>query len=77
MDAVAVTNAAQVYTLFDLADKLGRADALRVGLNGALVASVGPVTSDALKKFGVAVGLEASPPKLGPLITALEGALKS
>ena len=77
VNAVAVTNAAQVYNLFDLADKLGRAETLRAGLNGALVASVGPVTSDALKKFGVTVGLEASPPKLGPLITALEGALKS
>ena len=77
VDAVAVTNAAQVYNLFDLADKLGRAETLRAGLNGALVASVGPVTSDALKKFGVTVGLEANPPKLGPLITALEGALKS
>ena len=77
VDAVAVTNAAQVYNLFGLADKLGRTDALRAGLNGALVASVGPVTSDALKKFGVTVGLEASPPKLGPLMTALEGALKS
>ena len=54
----------------------GRADALRAGLNGTLVASVGPVSSDALKKFGVTVGLEASPPKLGPLISALEDALK-
>ncbi len=77
VDAVAVTNAAQVYNLFYLADKLGRTEALRAGLNGTLVASVGPVSSDALKKFGVAVGLEASPPKLGPLMTALEGALKS
>jgi uroporphyrinogen-III synthase len=77
VDAVAVTNAAQIHNLFDLADQLGRADALRAGLNSALVASIGPVSSDALKKFGVTVGLEASPPKLGPLITALEGALKS
>jgi uroporphyrinogen-III synthase len=77
VDAVAVTNAAQVYNLFDLAHKLGRMDALRTGLNGTLVASVGPVSSDALRKFGVTVGLEASPPKLGPLMTALEGALNS
>jgi len=77
VDAVAVTNAAQIYNLFELAGRLGRADALRAGLNGALIASVGPVTSDALKRFGVTVGLEASPPKLGPLITALESALKS
>jgi len=75
IDAVAFTNAAQVYNLFDLAGKLGRADALRAGLNRTLVASVGPVSSDALRKCGVVVGLESSPPKLGPLMAALDQAL--
>jgi uroporphyrinogen-III synthase len=75
VDAVTVTNAAQVHNLFALAEKLGRADALRAGLNRTLVASVGPVTSDALKKFGVTVGVEARPPKLGPLVAALDAAL--
>jgi uroporphyrinogen-III synthase len=75
IDAVIVTNAAQVYNLFAVAEKLGRADALRAGLNRTLVASVGPVSSDTLRKFGVAVGLEASPPKLGPLVAALDAAL--
>jgi uroporphyrinogen-III synthase len=75
IDAVTITNAAQVYNLFALAERLGRADALRDSLNHTLVASVGPVSSDALKRFGVAVGLEASPPKLGPLVTALDEAL--
>jgi uroporphyrinogen-III synthase len=73
--AVAVTNAAQVHNLFELAEQLHRVDALRTGLNRTLVASIGPVSSDALKKFGVNVGLEASPPKLGPLVAALEQAL--
>lgn len=77
VDAVAVTNAAQVYNLFDLAGTLGRAESLRAGLNGTLVASIGPVASGALRKFGIAIGLEASPPKLGPLVSALEAALKS
>lgn len=71
LHAVAFTNAAQAYNLFDLAERLGRAERLRAGLNGTLVASVGPVCSDALKKLGVAVALEADPPKLGPLIAAL------
>lgn len=75
IDAVAFTNAAQVYNLFELAGKLGRAEALRAGLNGTLVASIGPVSSNALRKFGVAVGLESSPPKLGPLMAALDRAL--
>jgi len=75
VDAIAITNAAQVYNLFDLAGKHGRTDTLRAGLNRTLVASVGPVSSDALRKFGVTVGLEASPPKLGPLMSALDEAL--
>ena len=75
IDAVTVTNAAQIYNLFALAERLGRTQALRDGLNRALVASIGPVSSEALKKFGVAVGLEARPPKLGPLVAALRAAL--
>jgi uroporphyrinogen-III synthase len=75
VDAVAVTNAAQVHNFFALAEKSDRTIALRNGLNRTLVASIGPVSSEALKKFGVAAGLEASPPKLGPFIAALEKAL--
>lgn len=75
VDAVAVTNAAQIHNLFELAGKLGRADALRAGLNATLVASVGPVSSEALVKHGVKVALEASPPKLGPLMALLDEAL--
>lgn len=75
IDAITVTNAAQVYNLFALAERLGRTSALRESLNRTLVASVGPVSSDALRRFGVAVGLEARPPKLGPLMTALDEAL--
>lgn len=75
VDAVALTNAAQVYNLFELAEGRGRADALRAALNRTLVASVGPVASAALRKFGVTVGLEANPPKMGPLIAALDAAL--
>ncbi|MBV8538040.1 MAG: uroporphyrinogen-III synthase [Alphaproteobacteria bacterium] len=76
IDAVAVTNAAQVYNLFALAEKDRREQALCAGLSRTLVASVGPVVSATLRKFGVAIGLEASPPKMGPLIAALDAALK-
>ena len=77
IDAVAVTNAAQVYNLFALAEKNGRGEALRAGLNRTLVASVGPVVSATLRKFGIAIGLEARPPKMGPLISALDEVLSA
>jgi uroporphyrinogen-III synthase len=75
IDAVAITNAAQVYNLFALAERQGRTVSLRGALNRTLVGSIGPVTSGALMKFGVAVGVEASPPRLGQLLDALERAL--
>lgn len=77
VDAVAVTSASQIHNLFELATRLGREQALRAGLGRTFVASVGPVSSEALRKFGIAVGAEASPPKLGPLVSVLEHALES
>jgi uroporphyrinogen-III synthase len=75
IDALAVTNAAQVYNLFALAERLGRTMSLKASLKRTLVASIGPVASEAIRKFGIAAALEAHPPKLGPLIEALETAL--
>jgi len=75
IDAVTFTNAAQVHNLFAVAERLGRAESLRASLNRTLVASIGPVSSGALRNFGVTVGLESSPPKLGPLVSALDEAL--
>jgi uroporphyrinogen-III synthase len=73
IDAVAVTNAEQVRNLFAVAVEK---DALRTSLNRILVASIGPVASAALREAGVTITLEASPPKLGPLLDALERALQ-
>ena len=75
IDAVAFTNAEQVRNLFTVADQRGRAASLKSALNRTLVASIGPVCSQALAERGVRYALEASPPKLGELMTALEKAL--
>jgi len=72
--AVALTNAEQVRNLFAVAGA-GRAERLRAALNRTLVASIGPVASAALRDAGIRVSLEASPPKLGALMTALDQAL--
>jgi len=75
IDAVAVTNAAQVYNLFALAERLGQTVQLKASLKRTLVASIGPVCSEALRKYGITAAVEASPPKLGPFIAALEKSL--
>jgi len=74
LHAVVLTNAEQVRNLFAVAERAGRAPALRAALNRTLVASIGPVASAALREAGVEVSLEASPPKLGALMSALDQA---
>jgi len=74
LDAVVLTNAEQVRNLFAVAGA-GRAERLRAALNRTLVASIGPVASAALRDAGIRISLEASPPKLGALMTALDQAL--
>ncbi|HLQ01732.1 MAG TPA: uroporphyrinogen-III synthase [Burkholderiales bacterium] len=77
VDATVFTNAAQVHNLFALAERYGRNSLLATDLNRTLVASVGPVSSAALREHGVTIALEASPPKLGPLVEALDRALSA
>lgn len=75
VDAVVFTNGEQARNLFAIAGESGRSDALRKSLNATLVASIGPVASAALRDMQVHVSLEASPPKLGALLSALDHAL--
>jgi uroporphyrinogen-III synthase len=75
VDATVFTSASQAENLFALAETLGRKGKVAANLNRTLVASIGPVCSAALRGRGVKVALEAKPPKLGPLVAALDGAL--
>lgn len=75
IDATVFTSASQVENLFAVAETQGGQQALRDDLNATLVASIGPVCSRALRQHGVAIKLEASPPKLGPLVEVLNRAL--
>ena len=75
VDATVFTSASQVHNLFELARRIGKDVSLPANLNRTLVASIGPVCSAALATCGVNISLEASPPKLGPLIEALKKAL--
>ncbi|MDP1766113.1 MAG: uroporphyrinogen-III synthase [Methylotenera sp.] len=71
IDMVCFTSASQVYNFFAIAERLGRSQALQAGLNSSMVASIGPVCTVALNKFGIKVDVEPSPPKLGPFINAI------
>ena len=75
IEAAVFTNGEQVRNLFLVAERLGKADALRRALNSTLVASIGPVASAALQHEQIRIGVEAKPPKLGALLSSLEAAL--
>ena len=77
VDATVFTSASQAHNLFALARKLGRDGPLAANLSRTLVASIGPVCSAALREHGVRIALEAKPPKLGPLVAALDQALSA
>jgi len=73
MDAVLFTNAEQVRNLFTVSKNLNKD--VKTSLNRTFVASIGPVASAALRDAGVKITLEAKPPKLGALLSAVDGAL--
>jgi uroporphyrinogen-III synthase len=77
VDAVVFTSAVQIHHLYAVAQSAGRASALAGQLNGLVIASIGPVCSRALREHGVTPSFEANPPKLGPLVAALDAALSA
>ena len=68
VDVAVFTSATQVEHAFRVAPD---ADALRAGFRRTVVASVGPVCSEAIEAHGVHVDLEADPPKMGPLVALI------
>jgi uroporphyrinogen-III synthase len=76
IDALACTSQVQVRHLFAIAERSGRADALRGALRDrTLVASIGPTCTAALEQHGVPPHVTATPPKMRPLVTAIGRAL--
>jgi uroporphyrinogen-III synthase len=74
VDALVFTSAVQVYNLFAVAEGMGRAPVLAGQMRGLVIASIGPVCSQALRARGITPTFEADPPKLGPLVAGLDQA---
>ncbi|MBM3779159.1 MAG: uroporphyrinogen-III synthase [Acidimicrobiia bacterium] len=68
IDVALFTTRVQVTHLFQIAGRDSREDAVREGLRHAAVASIGPTTSEELRRYGVAPDLEPSHPKIGYLV---------
>jgi len=68
IDVILLTTATQIVHLMQVASDMGLQDALHAGLRRAVVASIGPTTTEALHKHGITPDLEPSHPKMGFLV---------
>ena len=68
VDVAIFTTGMQVVHLLQVAGMMQQEDAVRAGLRGMIVASIGPTTSEELRQQQLAIDLEASHPKMGFLI---------
>ena len=51
-----------------IAEQMGHCDEWLNSANKTVVGSIGPTCSQTLREEGVAVSIEASPPKMAPLV---------
>jgi uroporphyrinogen-III synthase len=65
---VLFTSSVQAHHLFRFADEMNRRDDVLHALRRTVVGSIGPVTSETLREFGIGVDLEPSHPKMGFLV---------
>ena len=68
IDVVFFTTSIQVANLFQVAAEMKLEEAMRQGLRRAIVASIGPTTSEELQRKGIRPDLEPSHPKMGFLV---------
>jgi uroporphyrinogen decarboxylase len=64
------TTAVQIEHALKVAGRMGVEENFKTALNGLVVASVGPDTTDALKLNGITPDIEPESPKMGPLVVA-------
>lgn len=68
LDAVLFTTGIQATHLFQVAAEMKLEEAMRRGLARAIIASIGPTTSEELRRRGIRPDLEPSHPKMGFLV---------
>jgi uroporphyrinogen-III synthase len=71
IDAMVITNAAQVDHVIQLAEQDQKTDLFRESCKKIVVASIGPTASEGLKHYDLPVDFEPSHPKMGVLVKEL------
>jgi uroporphyrinogen-III synthase len=67
-NVVLFTSSVQVHHLFQFADEMGQHQEAASALRRAVVGSIGPVTSETLREYGITPHLEPSHPRMGFLV---------
>jgi uroporphyrinogen decarboxylase len=70
IDVALFTSSHQVTNLLSMAERLGLTEPLRSGLSQAVIASIGPDTSETLRQYGFSVDLEPEHSGMGQLVVA-------
>jgi uroporphyrinogen-III synthase len=68
IDVALFTTGVQVTHLFQIAEQAGKKETLKTDLENVVKASIGPTTSEVLRRYGLSIDLEASHPKMGFLV---------
>ena len=68
IDVTLITTAMQVVHLLQIAARAGQEAAALTGLKRSVIASIGPTTSEELRRRGLERDMEASHPKIGFLV---------
>ncbi len=71
IDAMVITNAAQVDHVMQLAEQDQKTELFRESCKKIVVASIGPTASEGLKHYDLPVDFEPSHPKMGVLVKEL------
>lgn len=68
VDVVLFTTSVQIVHLWQIVGQMKRETDVRRGLSRAVLASIGPTTSEELQRHGLTADLEASHPKIGVFV---------
>lgn len=77
VDMIVILTAVQVSHLYQVAEEMGAAEALREGMRAAVLLSIGPSTTEELLRHGLKPDFEPSHPKMGILVNEAADRVKN
>lgn len=73
IDVLIATSAMQIHHLMQVANEMQSSAPLRAALEKVVIASIGPICTEALRSYGLSPDLEPTHPKMGQLVFETAG----